>query len=674
VLGSDLTEDINVNSEELEQSLRAEFESYLKDVFSEVKREISGFQEKIDSEFKEQRARIDQALEELAAKVDFDRVLEESFRDTVTEHLRLARDEGARITATAIAEAEELHGSGITAEDVQGEFENLRDAIAEIGSKSSQAEILKSLVHHATEHTPRGAFFIVKNEHLVGWRVFGRENHEELDAVRELFFPLEEQTVLSEAVTSLATVKGFGEGYRDEEMYLTRLGFSQPRKMYAIPLVARGRGVAVLYADCGDDGGSINAEALESLVCVAGLTVELLASGQVPTAGAVHTHHEAADEPAAHQWDGVEEHREETFEPRRHQDTAPSEESSHQSADSQQDAAEDGPATWSEVARETGFSTVDEEPEDRQVDEEGSASGFSFTSSEPVQTEVAEVVSEQGFEHDEVGSFDDADDFAETFEPADGELSDEEVFESEVEKLYDASDAVELVDEDAGETFEAVETAEVSEEESWGREERSDEPMASPSFGSFESPAQAADPAETDEAEPAVEKGFEYGSLQEEADRAAREFEAQEMSEADEAEAEEVEESQPEPEPVAAVTEPAAVAEGSMERRRLADRNIDLPIEVPEDERKYHNAARRFARLLVSEIRLYNEQKVSEGCEANDLYDRLKEAIDRSRDMYEKRVQEPVAKTFDYFDFELVNNLAGGDESKLGDSYPGAKV
>ena len=109
-------------------------------------------------------------------------------------------------------------------------------------------------------------------------------------------------------------------------------------------------------------------------------------------------------------------------------------------------------------------------------------------------------------------------------------------------------------------------------------------------------------------------------------------------------------------------------------RSRFSDRNVDLPIEVGEDERRLHNDARRFARLLVSEIKLYNEQKVKEGREAQDLYERLREAIDRSRDMYDKRVQPPVAAKFDYFHYELVSSLAEGEENRLGGSYPGAAV
>ena len=109
-------------------------------------------------------------------------------------------------------------------------------------------------------------------------------------------------------------------------------------------------------------------------------------------------------------------------------------------------------------------------------------------------------------------------------------------------------------------------------------------------------------------------------------------------------------------------------------KSRLSDRHVDLPIEVSEDERRFHNDARRFARLLVSEIKLYNEQKVNEGRDAGDLYDRLREAIERSREMYEKRVQPQVAAKFDYFHYELVSNLAEGNDAKLGASYPGSTV
>jgi hypothetical protein len=102
---------------------------------------------------------------------------------------------------------------------------------------------------------------------------------------------------------------------------------------------------------------------------------------------------------------------------------------------------------------------------------------------------------------------------------------------------------------------------------------------------------------------------------------------------------------------------------------------VELPVEVASDEEKrLHIDAQRFARLLVSEIKLYNEQKVADGREQNDLYSRLREYIDRSREMYDKRVKPEVAQKFDYFHHELVTTLAVGDPAKLGEAYPGATV
>lgn len=122
----------------------------------------------------------------------------------------------------------------------------------------------------------------------------------------------------------------------------------------------------------------------------------------------------------------------------------------------------------------------------------------------------------------------------------------------------------------------------------------------------------------------------------------------------------------------AAVTETAPPTEAP---RRRFGADVELPIEVSNDEeRRFHTDARRFARLLVSEIKLYKESQVNEGRSRNDLYDRLRDDIERSREMYDKRVKPEVAQRYDYFHHELVNTLAEGDAAKLGNSYPGATV
>ncbi len=96
-----------------------------------------------------------------------------------------------------------------------------------------------------------------------------------------------------------------------------------------------------------------------------------------------------------------------------------------------------------------------------------------------------------------------------------------------------------------------------------------------------------------------------------------------------------------------------------------AQHNAALRNEPDELRRK----ARRFARLLIDEIKLYNESKLAEGRRARDVYARLKEEIDRSRAIYDKRyAQTPVASD-DYFTKEVLENLAEGDPSLLGGGF-----
>jgi hypothetical protein len=77
-------------------------------------------------------------------------------------------------------------------------------------------------------------------------------------------------------------------------------------------------------------------------------------------------------------------------------------------------------------------------------------------------------------------------------------------------------------------------------------------------------------------------------------------------------------------------------------------------------------AARRYARLLVSEIKLYNEAAVRIGREKKDLLARLGPEVERARRLYEERVPPAVAGRVEYFHQELVQTLADGDPTLLG--------
>jgi len=92
------------------------------------------------------------------------------------------------------------------------------------------------------------------------------------------------------------------------------------------------------------------------------------------------------------------------------------------------------------------------------------------------------------------------------------------------------------------------------------------------------------------------------------------------------------------------------------------------------EEERLHSDAKRFARLLVSEIKLYNEQRVVEGRENRDVYVRLKRDIDRSREMYEKRVAPSVSRKVDYFHDEIIRILGDNDPLTLGSDYPGPRI
>ncbi len=130
-----------MNSEELELSLRTEFESYLKGIFAGMQQDVADFQTNFEAEFVKHKAQTDEAFRSLSARFESDLTFDKAFTESVVEHLRLARDDGAQLTANAFGEAEKLERSTPAAN-----YDLLRDAIDDICSQSTQASILRSLV------------------------------------------------------------------------------------------------------------------------------------------------------------------------------------------------------------------------------------------------------------------------------------------------------------------------------------------------------------------------------------------------------------------------------------------------------------------------------------------------------------------------------------------------
>ena len=466
----------------LEDSLRREIESYLESRLTAVKQEITTLQSLLNeslSTFLERQSDVQMDGSMVAA---------------IQEHLHAAHERGVELAASESSRAKASSDMAI-----------VKSAIGEINEQKSQADILKALVNRASSFAPRVAFFVIKGEQATGWRGRGFEGTVGDDAIQQISFSVNADTVIGNAAKGLATWSGGPKSHSEDHLLLNRLGEEQPQRVISIPLKARGRAVAVLYADsAGLDSESINLEALETLVAVSGMAVELLSASRAGVAAA----------------------------PKK--------------------AVEEAPA--------------------------------------PVPVEEPQP----------------------SYEPA-SEYSESPVAAAEPEPETSYSGA---------ETIESYEPQPVPAESS-----------------SFIEPVSADEPAGVFDDTPA-----------------------------------------PVEEPVAMGEEPQAWSPAPVEAapaapRRRYGQDAELPVEVHGDEeRRLHNDARRFARLLISEIKLYNEQKVTEGRMEHDLYDRLREYIDRSREMYDKRVKAEVANRYDYFHGELVNTLAEGDVSKLGSNYPGATV
>ena len=487
-------------SGELEKSLRAELDEYLNSRLSGLQEEITRLQSQVNEAFT-------RLLERSRGEAETDT----SVAASISEHMRAAHERGLE---DAAAESTRTKASS--------DMAILKAGIEDISEQHSQSEILSTLVNRAASFAPRIAFFVIKNEQAMGWRARGLEGTVGDDAIREIVLPLTADTPLSDVVRSRQTWSGSPGGNAEDYLLLNRLGSEPPQRMVAIPLIARGKAAAVLYADSAAlDSDAINLEALETLVRVGGMAVELLVGAR--PAAAVAQPQPSPAEPAV----------EET--PRQ----------------AEEEVAEQPQAPAPPQEEQAGEGEAEETP-----------------------TMVAEAPVAEEAESTDYG------------EPSSASTSTEEV----------------------GEETLVMEAPQVADEE-----------YAQPAA----LPEQSASEVEQPQA-----SSSEPGSQQ------------------------------------------AAPSAGGRSWRS-ADA-AELPVEVSEDERRLHNDARRFARLLVSEIKLYNEQKVRDGRLEGDLYERLREDIDRSRQMYDKRVAPPVAARYDYFHQELVNTLAEGDPSKLGSDYPGA--
>ena len=261
----------------LEDSLRREIESYLENRLGAVKQEITTLQTLLN--------------ESLSTFLDrqADVQMEGSLIASITEHLHAAHERGIEMAASESSRAKASSDMAI-----------VKAAIAEINEQKSQADILKALVNRASSFAPRVAFFVVKGEQATGWRGRGFEGTVGDEAIQQISLTLSADTVVGSAAKGLETWSGGPGSHGDDHLLVNRLGEEPAQRIVAIPLSVRGRAVAVLYADsAGLDSESINLEALETLVTVSGMAVELLSVSRAAPKKAAEEIREPAPAPVA---------------------------------------------------------------------------------------------------------------------------------------------------------------------------------------------------------------------------------------------------------------------------------------------------------------------------------------------------------------------------------------
>ena len=246
--------------EQLEESLRHELENYVEGRISSIKQEITALQ-----------SQLNESLNRLMDRQG-DVQLDGSVAASILEHLRAAQEEGIDLAASESSRAKASSDMAI-----------VKAAISEIDEQESQAGILKVLVNRAAAFAPRIAFFVIKGEQSIGWRGRGFQGTVGDEAIHQMSFPVAADTAVGQAVRSRNSLSGGPGSQSENHLIVNRFGGEPPARIVAIPLLVSKRAVAVLYADSADlDSDAISLEALETLVRVSGMAVELLVARAAP--------------------------------------------------------------------------------------------------------------------------------------------------------------------------------------------------------------------------------------------------------------------------------------------------------------------------------------------------------------------------------------------------------
>ena len=98
----------------------------------------------------------------------------------------------------------------------------------------------------------------------------------------------------------------------------------------------------------------------------------------------------------------------------------------------------------------------------------------------------------------------------------------------------------------------------------------------------------------------------------------------------------------------------------SLEASIFQKEECDIP-RVDEADPEAVEKARRFARIIVSDIALYNQESVAEGLKNGTFYVLLKADVEEGRELYENRVPQSIRSKNDYYQ-EAFDNFINAQE------------
>ncbi len=116
----------------------------------------------------------------------------------------------------------------------------------------------------------------------------------------------------------------------------------------------------------------------------------------------------------------------------------------------------------------------------------------------------------------------------------------------------------------------------------------------------------------------------------------------------------------PEPAESTAVMPESISLDGSIFQKE----ECDIP-RVDEADPDAVEKARRFARIIVSDVALYNQETVIEGIKNGTFFELLKADIDEGRELYEKRVPAVIKKKKDYYQEAFDNFIAAAKRKNV---------